>query len=189
MTETKTEKKAAKKAESKEGEIKEILKEEARHEKVEAEEKVRHGKAEAGKDAKTMRPEARGEAKQVGKKGDVEKLIEELVKKGETQSMIGASLRDQYGIPSVGKVSGKKLGKLLQEKNLGHEVPEDLQSLIKKSVKLTKHMEKNRGDLTSRRAAQVNESKIRRLAKYYKRKGKLDRKWKFGADKAELLVK
>lgn len=121
-------------------------------------------------------------------KAEVEKLMEELVKKGESKSKIGILLRDQYGIPSSKKIVGKKVGKFLEEQKLSHEIPEDLQSMIKKSVKLSKHLGKNRGDLASRRAAQVNESKIRRLAKYYKKKKKLPKNWKFGAKQAELLV-
>jgi SSU ribosomal protein S15P len=40
---------------------------------------------------------------------EVEMLVEELVKRGYTPSMIGIILRDQYGIPLVRQIVGKKL--------------------------------------------------------------------------------
>jgi len=166
-------------AEKKTEEKKEAAKSVSRVRKADAGRKKREaGKAGAGPDTHRK-----------GGRPEIEKTIVELAKKGETQSRIGIIMRDQYGVGYVRKLLGKKLGTFMAEEELTHEIPEDLQSLIRKSVKLSKHLEKNPGDLNTRRAAQVNESKIRRLAKYYKKRKLLDQKWKFGADKAELLVK
>ena len=40
---------------------------------------------------------------------EVEQLVIELRKKGYTTAMIGTILRDQYGIPSVKAITGKKM--------------------------------------------------------------------------------
>jgi small subunit ribosomal protein S15 len=61
--------------------------------------------------------------------------------------------------------------------------------MIKKAVNLHAHMNKNKRDYTSKRGLAITESKIRRLAKYYKSKGVLDRTWKYDPEKAKLMVK
>ena len=62
-------------------------------------------------------------------------------------------------------------------------------NLIKKAVQLHYHMGKNKRDYTSKRGLELTESKIRRLAKYYKKEGMLPVDWKYDVDKARLLVK
>ena len=69
------------------------------------------------------------------------------------------------------------------------QLPEDLFNLIKKAVNLRAHMEKNKKDYTSKRGLALTESKIRRLAKFYKKKKQLPKDWKYDAEKARLLVK
>ena len=50
-------------------------------------------------------------------------------------------------------------------------------------------MDKNKKDYTSKRGLELTESKIRRLAKFYKREGALPVDFKYDPDKAKLLVK
>jgi len=69
------------------------------------------------------------------------------------------------------------------------KMPEDFFNLIKKAVDLRAHMSKNKKDYTSKRGLELTESKIRRLAKFYKNKGEIDRAWKYDPEKARLLVK
>ncbi len=63
---------------------------------------------------------------------EIVNTITELKKNGTPSSVIGIRLRDQYGIPSVKAVMGKKINKILEEKGMKDEIPEDLSNLIKK---------------------------------------------------------
>jgi small subunit ribosomal protein S15 len=118
---------------------------------------------------------------------EVEKLVAKLAKEGHTNASIGLLLRDQYGVPDV-RALGLRVGKITRELSK-KEVPEDLYALIKKSVNLHKHMAQNRGDANSKHGLELLESKIRRLGKYYARKGKLPGDWKYSQEQARLLVK
>ena len=61
----------------------------------------------------------------------------------------------------------------MKEKDLYPKFPEDLFNLFVKAVNLRDHLEKSKKDYTSKRGLQLLESKIRRLGKYYVKKGKL----------------
>src|SRR3989338_3448714 len=83
--------------------------------------------------------------------GDVEKLIVKFAKAGKSTSEIGLLLRDSYGIGSIKAATGKKVSKILKEKELTKEITEDLQNLIKKMVYIQRHLEKNKHDETAKR--------------------------------------
>ncbi|MCG2863363.1 MAG: 30S ribosomal protein S15 [Vulcanisaeta sp.] len=104
---------------------------------------------------------------------EVEQLIIELARRGFPPSMIGIILRDQYGIPSVKAILGKSITDVLQEHGLAPQIPEDLMNLIRRAVKIRKHLEEHPKDLSAKRGLILVESKIHRLVKYYKRVGKL----------------
>ena len=97
-------------------------------------------------------------------------------------------LRDNYGIPDVPKVTGKKVVQILKEAKQAPELPEDLTSLIKKQTLLIKHIEINKKDMASRRGLMLTESKIRRLTKYYQRNKVLPKGWTYSADQAKLIA-
>ena len=122
------------------------------------------------------------------KKDEIEAIIIKLAKKGYQTSQIGLILRDSYGVPDVKIITKKSISQILKEKNLYPEVPEDIQNLIKRAVAVKKHLSKNKKDMVSKRGLQLIESKIRRLEKYYKRKGMLPENWKYDPEKARLLV-
>jgi len=119
---------------------------------------------------------------------EVEMIIEELAKKGYPPSMIGLILRDQYGIPLVRQITGKKITQILEEKSLTPKIPEDLFNLIRKAVNIRRHLSEHPRDKSAKRGLEETESKIRRLVKYYKSVGKLPPEWKYEPEKAELLV-
>jgi len=119
---------------------------------------------------------------------DIELLVVELAKKGYTPSMIGIILRDQYGIPLVKQVTGKKLTQILEKYNVKLPVPEDLLFLMKKAVNLRRHLEEHPKDYHAKKGLMDLESKIHRLVKYYKRIGKLPPDWKYTPEQAKLLV-
>ncbi len=118
----------------------------------------------------------------------VSKIVE-LAKEGYSQAMIGTILRDQYGVPDVKLITGKSIGNILEENDLAPKIPDDLMALMKKAVKMHRHLSNHPKDLGNKRGVQLVEAKIRRLVKYYKRVGKLPANWKYSLKDAELLVK
>lgn len=122
------------------------------------------------------------------KEKEVELLIQKLAKEGKTSSEIGMILRDTYGIPDTKLITKRRISHIMEEKGLNKEIPEDLLELIKKAVKINKHLEKNRLDQTAKRGALLTLSRIRRLTKYYKRTGKLKSEWKFDPKRAALYT-
>merc|ERR1719183_764465 len=100
---------------------------------------------------------------------DVEEHVCKLAKKGLTPSQIGVILRDQNGIAQVRSITGNKILRLLKKNGMVPELPEDLYCLIKKAVNVRKHLERNRKDKDSKFRLILIESRIHRLARYYKR--------------------
>ena len=120
---------------------------------------------------------------------ETESTILDLAKKGVTQSQIGILLRDQYGIPLAKQITNKKIGKVLSENGASPDLPEDIFNLIKHAGAIRGHLEEHPKDMSSKRGLQLIESKINRLAKYYKSIGKLPRDWKYSPEKASILVR
>ncbi|GKB78441.1 40S ribosomal protein S13 [Tanacetum coccineum] len=109
---------------------------------------------------------------------DVEDNICKFAKKGLTPSQIGVILRDSHGIAQVNSVTGSKILRILKGHGLAPEIPEDLYHLIKKAVAIRKHLERNRKDKDSKFRLILVESRIHRLARYYKKTKKLPPVWK-----------
>ncbi|MBA0701873.1 hypothetical protein Goari_022953 [Gossypium aridum] len=109
---------------------------------------------------------------------DVEDNICKFAKKGLTPSQIGVILRDSHGIAQVKSVTGSKILRILKAHGLAPEIPEDLYHLIKKAVAIRKHLERNRKDKDSKFRLILVESRIHRLARYYKKTKKLPPVWK-----------
>ncbi len=120
---------------------------------------------------------------------EIEELILKLTKEGNSTSMIGIILRDQYGIPDVKLVTGQKITKILEKHGQGLEYPEDLMNLIRRAVNIREHLEENPKDLHTRRGLRIIESKIRRLVRYYTNEGVLPEGWRYDPRSAALLVK
>jgi small subunit ribosomal protein S15 len=123
------------------------------------------------------------------KKEEIGEIILKLAKQGNQSAEIGMILRDQYGIPSARLVSNKRIARIMKANKIYPEFPEDMLNLLKRAASLRAHLAKNKRDYTSRRGLELTESKIRRLAKYYKRKKVLPHDWKYEAEKVKLLVK
>ena len=77
------------------------------------------------------------------------------------------------------KITGKRVTQILAENKLAGEVPEDIQFLLKRAIIAKKHLDKNKKDMVTKRGLHLMESKIRRLAKYYKSEGRLPGNWKY----------
>ena len=119
---------------------------------------------------------------------EIELLIVKLAKSGLTQSQIGLHLRDLYGIPDIKAIMKKSLTEILKAKDLLPEIPEDLMAILKKEVFLRKHLEKNHKDEGAKRGLILAQSKAKRLAKFYKRTGKLHDDWKYDPKRVALLI-
>ncbi|CAM0139030.1 ribosomal 40S subunit protein S13 [Umbelopsis sp. WA50703] len=114
--------------------------------------------------------------------------IFKLAKKGLAPSQIGVILRDSHGIPQVKGVTGNKILRILKSNGLAPEIPEDLYQLIKKAVSVRKHLERNRKDKDSKFRLILIESRIHRLARYYKTAGQLPPNWKYESSTASAMV-
>lgn len=119
---------------------------------------------------------------------EVELLIHKFAKEGRSASEIGIILRDQYGIPSIKELIGKTITAALEEKQLAPQIPEDMMALIRKAVLVRKHLEQNHHDETAHRGLILTESKINRLAKYYRGTGRIPSGWKYDPAKVRVLV-
>jgi len=119
---------------------------------------------------------------------EVEKLVLKLHKQGLKTAQIGIILRDTYGVPSVKVTNQKSVSDILRDNKIEPEIPEDLFDLMKRAVKLHKHMEINKKDLHSKRGLKQIEMKIWRLLKYYRKEGVLPEDWKYTPATAALIV-
>ncbi|MBN2454077.1 30S ribosomal protein S15 [Candidatus Woesearchaeota archaeon] len=119
---------------------------------------------------------------------ELEMIIAKLAKEGKTPSKIGLILRDAYGIPDIKLVTKKSITKIMEEKKLLPQIPEDLMALIRKKILITKHFEANKHDMPSKRGLQLTDSKMLRLIKYYKNSGRLPKDWSYDPEKIRLLV-
>merc|ERR1711976_437314 len=119
---------------------------------------------------------------------DVTEQIFKLAKKGLTPSQIGVILRDSHGVAQVRFVTGNKVLRILKKNGLAPQLPEDLYFLIKKAVAIRKHLERNRKDKDAKFRLILVESRIHRLARYYKTKRVLPPTWKYESSTASTLV-
>lgn len=117
---------------------------------------------------------------------EVEKKVVELYNEGYEPSMIGMILRDRYGIPSIKQVTGKRLMDILAESGIKPKYPEDLKALIKKALRLRRHLEIHKKDLHNLRGLQLIEAKIWRLSNYYKERGYLPADWTYDPEKLRV---
>ena len=107
----------------------------------------------------------------------IEEKIVKLAEEGKPPSLIGILLRDGYGVPDIKVATGKKLSKILEEHDLLPQIPQDLADLLEKKANLNKHLAVHKKDLDNKRNFQLIDAKSRRLIKYYKREGKIPKKF------------
>ena len=121
----------------------------------------------------------------------IEERVVELAEQGHDPSQIGMKLRDEgvqgTPVPDVKAATGKKVTEILSENDASPDVPEDLYNLLERAIRLRDHMNANPTDYQNKRALQNTESKIRRLANYY-RGDELDEDFKYSYDVAKRLT-
>lgn len=71
---------------------------------------------------------------------------------------------------------------------LAPAIPEDLWHLVKKAVAVRKHLETNRKDKDSKFRLILIESRIHRLARYYKTKQQIPPSFKYDSATASTLI-
>ena len=103
-----------------------------------------------------------------------------------TASQIGVKLRDQYAIPLVKPIIKKTITEVLEENDLKTELPEDLNSIVRKAIGLQKHLKANKNDNRNVRSLELIEAKIHRLSVYYKKTGRIPQTWKYKSLVAQL---
>lgn len=118
-------------------------------------------------------------------------VVEQIIKyarKGLTPSQIGVLLRDAHGVTQARVITGNKVLRILKSNGLAPEIPEDLYYLIKKAVSVRKHLERNRKDKDAKFRLILIESRIHRLARYYRTVSVLPPNWKYESATASALV-
>jgi small subunit ribosomal protein S15 len=120
---------------------------------------------------------------------EIAETVAKLAGQGKSSAAIGLILRDQYAVPDVRLATGKTVTQILRAKGTKFEMPEDLGDLMRKAVGLQTHLKTNRKDLSNRRGLQLLESRIRRLARYYKEEGVLPGAWDYTVKLQELAAK
>lgn len=123
------------------------------------------------------------------KPSEIEEIVVKLAKQEKTSAQIGTELRDSYGIPSTRLLTKTRISEIMKKHDQYPKFPEDMFNLMKKAVNLHAHMQKNKKDYTSKRGLELTESKIRRLTKFYRKEGALEKDWKYDYKRAKLLVK
>ncbi|MGV8142401.1 MAG: hypothetical protein ACP5NS_02075 [Candidatus Pacearchaeota archaeon] len=91
---------------------------------------------------------------------DVEKLIVELGKAGNSADKIGLILRDQHGIPKV-KTLGLKIGKILVKHKM--ERTSEKKNVVDKIETLQKHFKANKHDYTAQRKAVMYAARLKKM--------------------------
>lgn len=112
----------------------------------------------------------------------------QLSKGGRSAAQVGLALRDGLGVPSVRAITGKRLAQTLAASGVRPEVPDDLQALLKRVVHLQHHLDTHPNDLANRRGLNLMESRIRRLARYYRQRRRIPESWRYSAAGAALQV-
>ena len=120
---------------------------------------------------------------------EVTNLVLDLGKSGHSTAEIGTILRDQHAVPDVRLVTGKRIGAILAENDIGGTYPEDMMNLMRQAARIIEHLGSgNHKDLHNKRSLEITEAKIRKLASYYISEGKLPSDWRYKRDALRLMV-
>ncbi|MEC8151175.1 MAG: 30S ribosomal protein S15, partial [Candidatus Thermoplasmatota archaeon] len=113
----------------------------------------------------------------------VQSLVLDLAKSGMSTAEIGTVLRDKHAVPNARLVLGKRIGQFLAENDMMGAYPEDMMNLMRQAVAIINHLGSgNHKDIHNKRALEITESKIRRLASYYIGENRLPSDWRYKRD-------
>lgn len=119
---------------------------------------------------------------------EIKEQIFKMARKGLFPSQIGVILRDTNATPQVQAITGTKILRILKAGGLAPRLPEDLYHMIKKAVIMRKHLSINRKDKDAKFRLILLESRIHRLARYYRSKRQLPPNWRYDSSNASTLV-
>ncbi|KAG0439575.1 40S ribosomal protein S13 [Dictyocoela muelleri] len=105
-------------------------------------------------------------------------LVVNLAKKGIKPAQIGNILRDEECIGRITDITHKTLLKILKEHGVAPTIPEDLDNLVKKCSNIRNHLKEFKNDKDAKYRLNLVESKLYRLARYYKKKKDIPANWK-----------
>ncbi len=120
---------------------------------------------------------------------EIETKIVDLAKQGLTSAMIGTVLRDSHGIPSSKLVIKQRITEIMKREGIYPEYPEDFRNLVRKAMALRRHLEGHPKDLHSRYGLEKIEAKVRRLMRYYQKKGIIPKSFNYRPDTAATIIR
>lgn len=83
------------------------------------------------------------------KPAELEKIVIDLYKQGESIAKIGLILRDKHGVPKA-KLFGKKISQILKDAKV--EIKSEKEKIQREIESLKKHIEKNKHDKKANKA-------------------------------------
>lgn len=120
---------------------------------------------------------------------EIEAKIVELAKQGLTSAVIGNILRDTYSIPSTKLVIKQQITEVMKREGVYPEYPEDFRNLVRRALALRRHLDGHPKDLHSRYGLQKMEAKIRRLMRYYQKKGIIPKSFNYIPKSAATIIR
>jgi len=122
-------------------------------------------------------------------KDAVTSIVLDLSKAGHSSAEIGTVLRDKHAVPNARLVLGKRISQVLADHDMLGTYPEDMMNLMRQAVGIINHLGSgNHKDIHNKRALEITEAKIRKLANYYKGEGRLPADWRYKRDELRLMV-
>lgn len=109
---------------------------------------------------------------------EIKKDIISHAHKGMAPAAIGNMLRDHYGVGNAVDILGKSILEFCKENDCAPVIPEDLNALVKKSNSIRQHLLAHKRDNDAKYRLNLVNSKIHRLARYYREKAVLPGNWK-----------
>ena len=122
-------------------------------------------------------------------KDNIESLILKYSSEGKSTSEIGIILRDQHAVPDVKLATGERISAIIARNGMNPNYPEDMMNLMRQAQRIIDHLESgNRKDIHNRRQLELTESRLRRLARYYRDSGKIPEDWTYKRDQLRLMI-
>lgn len=94
------------------------------------------------------------------KSAELDNIVIELARNGESPAKIGLVLRDRHGIPKS-KLISKKISGILKEKDIAFK--KEAESMQETIEKIQKHIEKNKQDNTAKKSLEKKLWTLRKL--------------------------
>ena len=122
-------------------------------------------------------------------KENIEALVVKYSKEGKSSAEIGTILRDQHAVPDVKLVTGERISAIISRNGMEPSYPEDMMNLMRQAQRIIDHLESgNKKDIHNRRQLELTESRLRRIARYYRGKGKIPEDWTYKRDQLRLMI-